>query len=70
MEYLNTCINELQQQTDAQRLELQDTHLGYVESRRKQVRLQEELSMKEKSPRDTLIRSMHEMAELKRAPEL
>ena len=50
--------------------ELQDAHHGYVESRREQVGLQEELSMKEKSLRDTQIRSMHEMGEMKRAQEL
>ena len=53
VESLNTCINELQQQTFAQRLELEDAHLGYVESRREQLRLQEELVMKEKALRDT-----------------
>ena len=53
----------------AQRLELQDVHHGYVESPREQVRLQEELSIKEKSLRDTQIRGMHEMAEMKRAQE-
>ena len=44
---LNNCISELQQQAYAQRLELQDDQHGYIESRREQVRLQEELSMKE-----------------------
>ena len=34
VESLNTCISELQQQTYAQRLELEDAHLVYVESRR------------------------------------
>ena len=70
VESLNNCVNELQQQAHAQRLELQDAHHGYVESRREQVRLQEELSVKEKSLRDTQIRSMHEMGEIKRAQEL
>ena len=51
-------------------MELQDVHHGYIESRREQVRLQEELSMKEKVLRDTQIRSMHEMGEMKRAQEL
>ena len=46
---LNNCINELQQQAYAQRLDLENAHHGYVESRREQVRLQEELSLKEKS---------------------
>ena len=34
VESLNTCIGELQQQAYAQRLELQDVHHGYVETRR------------------------------------
>ena len=41
-----------------------------IESRREQVRLQEELSLKEKVLRDTQIRSIHEMGEMKRAQEL
>ena len=60
---LNICISEPQQQAYAQRLELQDAH-GKIESRREQVRLQEELSMKEKILRDTQIRSMHGMGEM------
>ena len=41
VESLDNCTDELQQQTCAQRLELQDAHHGYVESRREQVQLQE-----------------------------
>ena len=67
---LNNCISELQQQAFAQRLDLQVAQHGYVESRREQVRQQEELSLKEKVLRDTQIRSMHEMVEKKRAQEL
>ena len=67
---LNSCINELQQQAHAQGLELRDAHHGYVESRREQARLQEKLSMKKKAIRDTQIRNMHEMGEMKRAQEL
>ena len=67
---LNSCINELQQQACGQRLELQDAHHGYIESRREQTRLQEELSMKEKVPRDAQIRNIHVMGEMKRAQEL
>ena len=40
------------------------------DSRREEVRLQEELSLKEKVLGDTQIRSMHEMGEMKRAQEL
>ena len=47
MESLNNCIIELQQQAHVQRLELEDTHHGYVESRREQVRLQGELVLGE-----------------------
>ena len=60
VESLNNCISELQQQAYAQRLELEDSHHGYVETRREQVRLQEESVMKEKALRETQIRSMHE----------
>ena len=41
----------------------------YVEPRREQVRLQEELVMKKKSLRGTEIRNMNEMGEMKRAQE-
>ena len=47
VESLNKCIGEPQRQTDEQRLALQDAQDGFVESRR-EVRLQEELSVKEK----------------------
>ena len=70
VESLNNCIYELQQQACAQRLELEDVHHGYVESRREQVRLLEELVMKDKALRDTQIKSMHEMGLMKRAQEL
>ena len=67
---LNDCISELQQQAYAQRLDLDNAQHGNIESRREQGRLQEELSMKEKALRDTQIRSMHGMGEMKRALEL
>ena len=67
---LNSCIDELQQQAYAQGLELEDAQHGYIESRRKQVRPQEESVIKEKALRDTQIRGMHEMGEMKRAQEL
>ena len=70
MESLYNCTNEFQQQACAQRLDLNNTFHGYVESRREQVRIQEELEMKEKALRETPIRSMHEMGEMTRAHEL
>ena len=70
VESLNKCINELQQQGYAQRLELEDAHHGFLESRREQSRLQEELSVKDKVLRETQIRNIHEMGEMKRAQEV
>ena len=69
VESLHKCIGDLQQQTEMQRLALQDAQYRFVESGREQVRLQEELSMKEKVLRNTQIRNMHEMGEIKRAQE-
>ena len=48
---LNSCIDELQRQAYAQRLELEDAYHGYIESRREQFRLEEKLSLKEKALR-------------------
>ena len=48
VESLDKCIGELQRQTEEQILVLQDAQCGFVDSRREQVRLQEELSRKEK----------------------
>ena len=70
MESLNNCFSELQQQASAQGLELANAHHGYVETRREQVQFQEESVMKEKALRETQIRSIHEMGEMKRAQEL
>ena len=41
-----------------------------IESRREQLRLQEELSMKEKVLGDTQIRNIHELGEMKKAQSL
>ena len=49
--------------------ELQDAQHGFFESRPENFRLQEELSVKEEVLRDTHIRSMHEMGEMKRSQE-
>ena len=65
---LSTLVfSELQQQTCAQRLGLEDAHHGSVESRREQVRLQEDVVITVKALRETQIRIMHEMGEMKRA---
>ena len=55
------CINDLQKRTEAQNRAPQDVQNEFVESRREQTRLKEELLRKENSLRDALIRSMHEL---------
>ena len=69
VESLNSCINELQRQAYAQRLDLEDAHHGHIESRRAQSRL-EELSVGGGALREAQIRNIHEMGEMKRAQEL
>ena len=70
VESLNWCVSELQQQTYANRKDLESAHHRDAESRREQVRPQEELAIKEKAIRDAQIRSMHKMEEMKRTQEL
>ena len=70
MESLKNCIDELQQQAYARRLELEDAYHFYIEFRREQPRQQEELSVKEKELRETQVRNIHEMGEMKRSQEL
>ena len=68
---LHNCIDELQKQAYDQRLEFDDAaQHGYAESRREQVRLQEEFVIKEKALRDNQNRRMYEMGEMKRPQEL
>ena len=64
---LNECLGDLQKRTEAQNRALQDVQNEFVESRREQTRLQEELIQKKKVFRDTQIRSKHEMERMKRA---
>ena len=70
VESLNNFVSELQQQAYAQRLDLENAHQRYVESRREQVRLQEEIDYEGKVLRETQTRNVHEMGEIKRAQEL
>ena len=67
VESLNRCIGDLQKRMEAQNRALQDVQNEFVESRREQTRLQEELLRKEKARRDTQTRSKHEMGNMKRA---
>ena len=67
VESLNKCIGDSQKRTEAQSRAPQDVQNEFVESRREQIRLQEELLRKEEALRDTQIRSKHEMGKMKRA---
>ena len=67
VESLNKCIDDLQERTEVKDRALQEVQHEFVESRREQARLQEELLRKEKALRDTQIRRMYELAKMKRA---
>ena len=67
---LNTCIRVFQRQVHSNRLELDDVNCGYEEFRREQVRLEEELALRETALRNTRISNIHEMEELRRAQEM
>ena len=67
VESLNKCVDDLQKRTEVQDRALQDVQNEFVESRREQARLQEELVRKENALRDTQIRSMHELEKMRRA---
>ena len=67
---LNSCINELQQQSYAQRLELQDAHQRYIESRREQARPQEEIIYERKSASRYSNTKFSRDGKIKRAQEL
>ena len=51
-------------------METDHTNLGYETSRRKLARLHEELAKRERALRETQIRSIHEVEELKRGQEM
>ena len=49
---------------------MSNVNYGYEESRREQASLHEDLDQREKALRDTRIRDIHEVEELKRAQEM
>ena len=67
---LKSCINELQQQSYAQRLELQDAHQRNIESRREQARPQEEIIYERKSASRYSKTKISRDGKIKRAQEL
>ena len=57
-------------QLDSTRLEIHSTNQGCEESREEQARLHDELAQEERVLRETQIRSIHELGELKTAQEM
>ena len=68
--FLDSSVRDFQRQLDSNRLEIYCTNQGHEESRKGQVRLHEELAERERVLRETQIRSIHEVGELKRAQEM
>ena len=67
---LDVCVREFHRQAHSNRVELDSENCGYEESRREQAQLHEELAQRGEALRDTRIRNIHEVEELKRAQEL
>ena len=59
----NTC--EFKRQIDSQAVEIGHTRTGYEQSRREQALFHEELADRERARRDTRIRSIQKLEELK-----
>ena len=69
-DYLDSSVRDLQRQLDSNCLEIYCTNEGYEESRKEQARLHEELAQRKRVLRETQIRSIYEVGELKRAQEM
>ena len=69
-DFLDCSVRELQRQIHSSRWKIDHTNQGYETSRREQARLREELAQRERALRETHIRSIHEVEELKRAQEM
>ena len=67
---LTLCIREFQRQAHSNCLELDSVTCGHEESRTEHGRLHEELVQREKALRETRIRNIHEVEELKRSQEM
>ena len=70
VDLLDTSTREFQRQAHSNRLEMDSVNHGYEESRREQATRHEELAQREKALRETHIRSIDEVEELKRAQEM
>ena len=69
-DFLDNSVRDLHRQLDFNRLGIYCTNQGHEESRKGQARLHEELTQRERVLRETQIRSIHELGELKRHQEM
>ena len=69
-EFLDNSVSDLQRQLDSTRLEIHSTNQGYEESWEEQARLHDEFTQGERVLRETQIRSIHELGELKTDQEM
>ena len=67
---LTLCIREFPRQAHSNCLELDSVNCGHEESRTAHGRLHEELAQRDKALRESRIRNIHEVEELKRAQEM
>ena len=67
---LDSAVRDLQRHLDSNRLEIYCTNQGDEESRREQSRLHEYFAQRQRVLRETQIRSIREVGELKRAQEM
>ena len=70
MDSLNTSFREFQRQGHSDRLQMDYVNYGDEKSRREQARFHEESAHREKALRETRIRSIPEVEELRRAQEM
>ena len=69
-DFLDGSVRDPQRQLDSNRLEICCTNQCFEESRKEQARIHEELPKRERVLRETQIRCIHEVGELKRAQEM
>ena len=67
---LDSSVRDLQRQRDSNRLETYCTNQGFEESRKEQARLHQASAQWKRAVRDTRIRSIHEVGQLKRAQQM
>ena len=69
-DFAECSIRELIRPIQSNRMELDHTNLGYEQTRREQVRLHEEFAQRRRALRESHVRNIHELEELKRVQEM